>query len=149
MTQEDLAFSEQQRPVAYGFIDDVETMRNETFVATVQRPFRGRFLWLWGDPQATLHSLYISAHNQLLGPMLFAEMYRPVAPNDFQRLCAGGYTAPPPSRRNLIGTPVHLDLYQDHLRPHLILPPQQVGTSIRFRCDGSVQGIVLVGLELV
>lgn len=140
---------EDTRAVGFGFMNDTEVACNETWFAVVQRPFRGIWLWLWGDPEATLHAVYMGAQQQLVSPARFGEWMRPIAPTDFLRLCAAGSRSPPPTRRELRGEPLHQALAADNGRPRLTLPSLNVGGRMSFRYDGKVRGIVLVGKELL
>lgn len=142
MTAADFVSAE---PCCYGFVNDVETRCNETWKAQARSSFRGCWLWLWGD--ATLHGLSIGAQQQLCAPIHFREMQRDVRPEDFLRLTRGGVANPLPTRRALLGELIHPTLAADLGAPHLQLITARTGDYIRFRMDGAVRGVVLVGVK--
>lgn len=133
--------------VGYGFFFSNEYRCNETWQARAIAPFLGEWLWLWGSPDAVLHSVLIGHNQQLCQPMLFETMARETKAVDFQRLVSGGYCNMPPPRRQLIGARLHEDLKGNHGKPHLKLNTANTGDMISFRYDGSVLGIVLVGAQ--
>lgn len=134
-------------PCCYGFIvdagvDDAEpAVYTDHWVTHLQRPFRGKWLWLWGDADAELTSLQIGGAEQLVVPLPFAVMHRPVTPEQFLRFVREPHERMDPA----IVSPT---LAARWGAPHLDLATGNVGAQLRFGFRGGVRGVVLVGEQI-
>jgi hypothetical protein len=136
------------RPVVYGFIDVAPVLCAEGTLwrRAVQRPFRGHWLWLWGDGE--LESLSCAGEAQLAAPMPFAYMQRAVLPEQFLRFIEPAPDQLLGSGSDLEARPCSPEILTGFGCEALQLPSMQVGSELAFRFRGLVRGVVLVGVEI-
>jgi hypothetical protein len=135
-------------PCCYGFLcrDGSPTMGGapigEYWRTNVQRPFRGCWLWLFGERDAVLTGLRIGGQEQIVVPLPFAGMQREITSERLRSLIDTHGT------EQFFGARCHGALAFDHGQPSLTLPTANVGAQLEFRFTGSVQGIVLIGEQV-
>jgi len=127
----------------YGFILH-EPKRHEpehTWKRQVQRPFRGNWLWLWGDAGAELLVLRCGTLDQLVQPMPFEWMQRDVTPEQFLKFVKD-------PKEELEAARVAPAICSSFGHAALVLAGVNVGAELQFRFRGPVRGIVLVGVQV-
>jgi hypothetical protein len=131
----------------YGFLHKPGEPRfRENWQAIVDRPFRGSWLWVFGDGDAQLTSLRTAITENLVGPMPFGVMDRGECnrPELFRTLVdVDG------DHEQFFGTPCRRELAVGLGAPGLILPTLSTGQMLRFGFTGNVRGVVLVGEQVL
>ena len=147
---------EPDQPCCYGAVQlggELETDRFR-FPAIVQRPFRGQWLWLWGNPSAKAVSLRIANHEQLPRPVSFGDVG--VSPETFLKLVRPATNVPfgvaTAGRKELItlyGTEVKPELYDAPEARALVLPSMAPGCALEIVIQGrGVRGFALIGVQV-